>query len=105
VGTYRRPPGQFPTTGSPAGHARRAIISVMEIESWWPLITEHSRAWLVAHNGEPLDPSVRRDIFEVADQDADPSWWAGESTAGLSELTDAAIDWIEAVANGEDPAG
>ena len=31
-----------------------------------------------------------------------PEWWAGESADG-PQLTDAAVDWIEAIANGEDP--
>ena len=98
-------PVSFPPPAPPQATLGATIIPVMQIETWWPLITERSRAWLIAHNGEPLDPSVSRDIFEVTDQDADPSWWAGESTDGLAELTDAAIDWIETAANGEDPAG
>jgi hypothetical protein len=33
---------------------------------------------------------------------ADPSWWAGEtSDDAQSQLTDEAIDWIEAAANDE----
>jgi hypothetical protein len=80
------------------------IIRFMQIDSWWPLLAEQSRHWLIEHNGEPLDQSVKGDIFGVNDGDADPSWWAGESTEGVSELTDAAIDWIEAVANGEQPS-
>lgn len=78
--------------------------SVMHIDSWWPRLTEQSRHWLIEHNGEPLDPSVKRDIFDVNDQEADPSWWAGDSSDGLSELTDASVDWIEAVGNGEQPS-
>jgi hypothetical protein len=74
----------------------------MRIETWWPRLTDESRNWLIDHNGEPLDASVQRDIFDVNDGNTDPSWWAGESIDGVSELTDDAIDWIEAVANGEE---
>jgi hypothetical protein len=74
----------------------------MRIETWWPRLTDESQNWLIDHNGEPLDASVRRDIFDVNEGKTDPSWWTGESTDGVSELTDDAIDWIEAVANGEE---
>ncbi|HEY9313196.1 hypothetical protein [Williamsia sp.] len=73
----------------------------MGIETWWPKLTSESQNWLIDHNGEPLDTSVRQDIFDVNQGGTDPSWWAGESSDGACELTDDAIDWIEAVANGE----
>ncbi len=76
----------------------------MQIDRWWPLLTDTSRHWLVEHNGEPLDQSVKAEILDVNGGDAEPSWWAGESTEGLAELTDDAIDWIEAVANEERPS-
>ncbi|WP_245673009.1 hypothetical protein [Aldersonia kunmingensis] len=81
----------------------RRKIDVMRIDAWWPRLTDESRNWLMDHNGEPLDPSVKRDVLDVNDGNVDPSWWAGESTEGQSELTDEAIDWIEAVANGAPP--
>lgn len=75
----------------------------MQIDRWWRLLSDASRHWLVEHNGEPLDDSVKTEIFDVNDGDVDPSWWAGDSGDGLCELTDDAIDWIEAVANDEQP--
>ncbi|MEW5808320.1 MAG: hypothetical protein AB1925_02615 [Actinomycetota bacterium] len=80
------------------------IIPVMRIDVWWPLLSDTSRQWLVEHNGEPLDQSVKAEIFDVNDGDAETSWWAGDSSDGLSELTDDAIDWIEAAANKEQPS-
>lgn len=53
------------------------------------------------HNGEPLDPQVRAEIFDLNNESTDLSWWSGESVDGQSELTDEAIDWIEAQAKGE----
>lgn len=76
----------------------------MQIDSWWPLLSDPSRNWLIEHNGEPLDEGVKAEIFAINDGAADPSWWSGSSSEGLSELTDDAIDWIEAVANEEQPS-
>lgn len=71
--------------------------------TWWPLVSAETRAWLMDHNGEPLLPSVVTDIMAVTGGSTEPEWWAGESADGPL-LTDGAVDWIEAVANGEDPA-
>jgi hypothetical protein len=73
----------------------------MEIDAWWPRLAEETRRWLIEHNGEPLDSAVRREVVAVNNGVMDPSWWVGESTDGMSELTDGAIDWIEATANAE----
>jgi hypothetical protein len=75
----------------------------MDISQWWPLVQPSTRAWLIAHNGEPLPPPIIADIawngFAV---NAAQSWIEGSSPEGFS-LSDAAIDWIEATANGENP--
>lgn len=73
----------------------------MNISQWWPRLSPGTREWLVAHNGEPLDPQVRAEILELNEQRTELSWWSGESVDGRSELTDEAIDWIEAQSNGE----
>ncbi|QKT11627.1 hypothetical protein [Rhodococcus sp. W8901] len=75
----------------------------MNIAGWWTQLSGETRDWLVEHNGEPLTPSVRSEVVAVNDGDLDPSWWSGESVDGQSELTDEAIDWIEARANDEVP--
>ena len=79
----------------------RVTIGGMDIATWWPLLTAESRDWLIEHNGEPVDPSVKDEILALNGGETHPGWWAGESTGGGSELTDAAIDWIEECANGE----
>lgn len=73
------------------------------METWWPRLTAETRHWLIAHNGEPLDISVRNEILEVTRGEFDASLWSGDSEDGASELSDAVIDWIEAKANGETP--
>lgn len=74
----------------------------MKMTTWWPLVGADTRAWLIDHNGEPLPPPVVTAIMVVTGGSTEPEWWAGESGDG-ARLTDAAVDWIEAVANGEDP--
>ena len=74
----------------------------MKIYEWWPLVSAETRHWLVAHNGEPLTPQITSNVMLVASGATGPEWWAGESADG-PQLTDAAVDWIEAVANGKNP--
>ncbi|MCC6495861.1 MAG: hypothetical protein IT193_06335, partial [Propionibacteriaceae bacterium] len=47
--------------------------------------------WLVANNGDALPGDVHADIIR-----------AGGVITG-SYLSDEAVDWVEAIANGEDP--
>ena len=61
-----------------------------------------TRNWLIAHNGESLTPAVSADILSATRGATEPGWRAGESVDG-PQLTDAAVDWIETIANGEDP--
>jgi hypothetical protein len=70
---------------------------------WWPIVSTETRQWLAGHNGEPLTPPIIADIMAVTNGATMPEWRAGESADG-PHLTDAAVDWVDAVANGEDPA-
>jgi hypothetical protein len=74
----------------------------MEILEWWPLVDVETRGWLIEHNGEPLPRHVIADIMAVTGGRTDSGWWAGESLDG-PRLSDEAVDWIEAVANDEEP--
>lgn len=74
----------------------------MTIDTWWPQLTDSTRDWLIEHNGEPLAPDVKAEILEITGGSTDPTGWAGDtSDDGESELTDEAVDWIEAAANAE----
>lgn len=75
----------------------------MDISGWWPLLSEQTRTWLMQHNGEPLPDAVLAEVLNANGGATHESWWAGESTDGQSQLTDEAIDWIEATANYEKP--
>jgi hypothetical protein len=74
----------------------------MNILEWWPLVDAETRRWLIEHNGEPLPPHVIADIMGVTGGTTDSEWWTGDSADG-PQLADEAVDWIEAVANGEEP--
>lgn len=63
----------------------------MSIEVWWPKIRQASRDWLVANNGDALPGNVYEDIVR-----------AGGAVTG-SYLSDDEVDWVESVANGEEP--
>lgn len=63
----------------------------MNIEAWWPTIRQGSRRWLIENNGD----AVRSDIIDEIVR-------AGGTVAGVY-LSDDAVDWVEAVANGEEP--
>jgi hypothetical protein len=73
----------------------------MKIFEWWPLVDAETRDWLIEHNGEPLPPHVIDDIMAATGGTSDSEWWAGESDG--PQLSDEAVDWIEAIANDEEP--
>jgi hypothetical protein len=94
---------RFPNTRRLYRTLARRDTDFVKMNEWWPLVSAETRHWLVEHNGEPLTPQITSDIMSVTSGATGPEWWAGESADG-PQLTDAAVDWIEAVANGEDPA-
>ena len=87
-------------------YARRAPrdTALMDISQWWPLVGQGTRAWLIAHNGERLTPPIVADILSATGDTTDPAWWDGDAPDG-PQLTDRAVDWIEAAANDEEPRG
>lgn len=75
----------------------------MSLETWWYAVRPDTRSWLVAHNGEPLTDEVVREIVRV-DGEPDPrAWWVTHDEQGRLGLSDAGVDWVETVANGEAP--
>lgn len=80
----------------------QGVLEILRLREWWPLVDAETRGWLIEHNGEPLPPHVIADIMAVTRGTTDSEWWAGESADG-PQLSDEAADWIEAVANDEEP--
>lgn len=64
----------------------------MSIEAWWPRIRQDSRAWLVDNNGDAVAPEILDEIVRV-----------GGAVTG-PYLSDEEVDWVEAVANRENPS-
>ena len=63
----------------------------MNIEEWWPKLEPATRDWLVANNGDAIPADTVGELTK-----------AGRS-ASTDQLGDDEIDWIEAVANDEEP--
>ena len=63
----------------------------MNIDKWWPKLEPATREWLVANNGDVIPGDIVDEMTK-----------AGRS-ASTEQLVDDEIDWIEAVANGEEP--
>lgn len=75
----------------------------MNLQAWWPLLGQESRDWLIAHNGDALSAAVLEDIARVGRAvPPDESWGVERRPDGVF-LSDAGVDWIEAVANAETP--
>lgn len=73
----------------------------MDLEQWWNDVMPETRDWLVANNGDALTPEVVADISRAGGLIATDSWWMGERGPDGVFLSDAATDWIEERANGE----
>lgn len=74
----------------------------MDIAEWWGRTRPETRAWLIANNGDALDPEIMADIVQAGGLVTSDAWWvdAAPGPAGFT-LSDAAVDWIEERANGE----
>ena len=73
------------------------------IEAWWPRLSQETRDWLVAHNGDEVTPTVMAEINRAGGLVSTHAWGAGHDTPQGAYLPDDVVDWIEAVANGEVP--
>ncbi|SOC57666.1 hypothetical protein [Ornithinimicrobium cerasi] len=75
----------------------------MTIDTWWPQLSSGTRDWLIANNGSPVPPAIVEQIELVGGPGAADPWWGRGEDATELLLPDQAVDWIEAVANGESP--
>jgi len=75
----------------------------MDIPTLWPALDTQTREWLVEHNGEPLMPAILDALIGANGGSLDAAWLAEDDGDG-PVLIDDAVDWIEAVANGESPS-
>lgn len=75
----------------------------MRINEWWPELGAETRKWLIEHNGEAVPPNVVEEIRSVEGVATADMSWVGATLPDGFFLSDDAVDWIEAVANGEHP--
>lgn len=68
---------------------------------WWPKLDVETQAWLIAHNGEAVTQDVLGKITAAGGDPSLNTWWIGSHEPDDIHLSDEAIDWVEAVANGE----
>lgn len=75
----------------------------MSLQTWWPRLPQETRDWLIDNNGDALPAFVVEDITRAGGSVATDAWWVGEHGPTGCYLSDAAVDWIDEVANGETP--
>jgi hypothetical protein len=75
----------------------------MSIEQWWPKLKPSTRKWLIENNGDAVSPEVVAEITQAGGPIASDAWWVGRNGPSGFYFSDEAVDWIEAVANGEMP--
>ncbi len=73
----------------------------MDISDWWSKLDADTKDWLVDHNGEPLTPAILDRIIAAGGSADIAAATASDDVAEGVQLSDAAIDWIEAAANDE----
>ena len=67
------------------------------------MLVPETQNWLIAHNGEAVPVSVIREITRAGGSVTADAWWVGRNGPTGFYLSDAAVDWIEAMANEETP--
>lgn len=75
----------------------------MSLETWWPRLHQDTRDWLIAHNGEALSDVVLQDIVRSGGPVPPGARGAGDEGPDGLHLSDAVVDRIEELANGEGP--
>lgn len=75
----------------------------MRIEDWWPQLDTETKQWMIGNNGDAVPAEILERIMAVAGDSAAHAPWVGSEDAEGIFLSDQAVDWIEATANGESP--
>ncbi|MBN9141455.1 MAG: hypothetical protein J0H23_11575 [Micrococcales bacterium] len=75
----------------------------MSIELWWPRLNPSTREWLIENNGDAVPPEIVAEITAAGGSVASDAWWVGQTGPSGFFISDEAADWIEAIANDEDP--
>lgn len=86
------------TRGEASCHNER-----VSIEQWWPELHPSTRDWLIANNGDAVPAPIVEEIARAGGAITSDAWWVGQNDASGFYLSDAAIDWVDEVANAETP--
>ena len=73
----------------------------MKTIEWWQNLDSVAQAWLIAHNGDVVPADVVDKIAAAGGVVTSDAWWMGDRGPEGIYLSDEAVDWIEATANGE----
>jgi hypothetical protein len=89
------------------GHLKALLpwkTSTMNIEQWWAKLQPSTQEWLIANNGDEVPAAVVAEIADVGGPASTDSWWSGQDRGSGQYFPDQAVDWVETIANDEDPA-
>lgn len=75
----------------------------MNIEQWWPRLKPATQEWLIANNGDAVPSEMVAEIAAAGGGISSDAWWVGQTGPNGFFFSDDATDWIEAVANSEEP--
>jgi hypothetical protein len=75
----------------------------MSIEQWWPTLKPSTREWLIGNNGDAVPAEIIDEIEDAGGSVTSGDWWVGENGPSGFYFSDEAVDWIDAVGNGETP--
>ncbi len=75
----------------------------MGIEQWWPKLKPSTRDWLIDNNGDVVPAEMVAEITKAGGSVPSDARWVRENGSSGFYFSDEAVDWIDAVANGEIP--
>ena len=70
------------------------------IEEAWPSLLPETRTWLIDNNGDVVPGNILEELARLRGPFATDEWFVEEDADGF-HLSDAAVDWVEEVANNE----
>ncbi|MFK4299224.1 hypothetical protein ABH924_004405 [Arthrobacter sp. GAS37] len=73
----------------------------MSIEHWWSKLKPSTRTWLIENNGDEVPADVVAEITAAGGPGPSDAWWIPPTGPSGPCFPDEAVDWIEAVGNGE----
>jgi hypothetical protein len=75
----------------------------VSIAEWWPKLRPETRSWLTANNGDAVPASLVDEIAAAGGPASDDLWWVRDENPDGPVMPDSSVDWIEELANGEEP--